>query len=73
MPRRPLAEFTRGSLRARLLALLLPALGLLSAVGWWFTRHDAVAASNAAYDRSLLGAIKALELNIPTASPSSSS
>jgi two-component system sensor histidine kinase TctE len=68
MPRRPLLEFTRGSLRARLLALLLPALALLSAAGWWFTRHDAVAASNAAYDRSLLGAIKALELNISTAS-----
>jgi two-component system sensor histidine kinase TctE len=65
--RRPL-DFTRGSLRARLLALLLPALALLSAVGWWFTRHDAVAASNAAYDRSLLGAIKALELNVSTAS-----
>ena len=68
MPRRPLLEFTRGSLRARLLALLLPALALLSAAGWWFTRSDAVAASNAAYDRSLLGAIKALELNVSTAS-----
>jgi two-component system sensor histidine kinase TctE len=68
MPRRPLPDFTRASLRARLLALLLPALALLSAVGWWFTRSDAVAASNAAYDRSLLGAIKALELNVSTAS-----
>ena len=68
MPRRPLPDFTRASLRARLLALLLPALALLSGVGWWFTRSDAVAASNAAYDRSLLGAIKALELNVSTAS-----
>jgi two-component system sensor histidine kinase TctE len=68
MPRRPRLEVVRGSLRARLLALLLPALALLSAVGWWFTRSDAVAASNAAYDRSLLGAIKALELNVSTAS-----
>jgi two-component system, OmpR family, sensor histidine kinase TctE len=58
----------RASLRTRLLALLLPALALLSAVGWWATRSDAVAASNAAYDRSLLGAIKALELNVSTAS-----
>jgi two-component system sensor histidine kinase TctE len=68
MVRRGLLDLTRGSLRARLLALLLPALALLSAVGWWFTRNDAVAASNAAYDRSLLGAIKALELNVSTAS-----
>jgi two-component system sensor histidine kinase TctE len=68
MPRRLLPDFSRASLRARLLALLLPALALLSAVGWWFTRSDAVAASNAAYDRSLLGAIKALELNVSTAS-----
>jgi two-component system sensor histidine kinase TctE len=56
------------SLRTRLLLLLLPALALLSAAGLWFTRSDAVAASNAAYDRSLLGAIKALELNVSTAS-----
>jgi two-component system sensor histidine kinase TctE len=68
MARRRLLDFTRGSLRAQLLALLLPALALLSAVGWWFTRNDAVAASNVAYDRSLLGAIKALELNVSTAS-----
>lgn len=54
------------TLRNRLLAWLLPALALLSAAGWWLTRADAVAAANAAYDRSLLGAIKALELNLST-------
>ena len=68
MKRRRLPALAPTSLRARLLALLLPALALLSAVGWWFTRSDAVAASNAAYDRSLLGAIKALELNVSTPS-----
>ncbi|NRF65361.1 sensor histidine kinase [Aquincola sp. S2] len=58
----------RASLRTRLLVLLLPALALLAGAGLWLTRADAVAAANAAYDRSLLGAIKALELNVSTAS-----
>ena len=31
------------------------------------TRADAVASANAAYDRSLLGAIKSLDLNVSTA------
>lgn len=51
-------------LRSRLLLLLLPAMGLITACGLWLTRIDALAAANAAYDRSLLGAIKALEQNI---------
>jgi len=68
MARRARLDLVSSSLRARLLALLLPALALLSAAGWWSTRSDALAASNAAYDRSLLGAIKALELNVSTAS-----
>lgn len=65
MAERPLR---RASLRTRLLLMLLPALALLAGAGLWLTRADAVAASNAAYDRSLLGAIKALELNVSTAS-----
>jgi two-component system sensor histidine kinase TctE len=58
----------QASLRARLLALLLPAMAAVAAAGLWLTRSDALAAANAAYDRSLLGAIKALDLNVSTAS-----
>lgn len=58
----------RASIRVRLLALLLPAMALVTAASLWLTRTDAVASANAAYDRSLLGAIKALDLNVSTAS-----
>lgn len=58
----------QASTRQRLLALLLPAMTLMAAVGLWFTREDAIASTNAAYDRSLLGAIRALDLNVSTAS-----
>ena len=57
----------QASTRQRLLALLLPAMTLMAAVGLWFTREDAIASTNAAYDRSLLGAIRALDLNVSTA------
>ncbi len=56
------------SLQSRLLALLWPAMALLVATSLWFTRVDAIASANAAYDRSLLGAIKALDANVSTAS-----
>lgn len=58
----------RASIRVRLLALLLPTMALVTAASLWLTRADAVASANAAYDRSLLGAIKALDLNVSTAS-----
>lgn len=58
----------QASTSQRLLALLLPAMTLMAAVGLWFTREDAIASTNAAYDRSLLGAIKSLDLNVSTAS-----
>ncbi len=58
----------RTSTKLRLLAFLLPVLALETAAGLWFTRVDAVASANAAYDRSLLGAIKSLDLNVSTAS-----
>jgi two-component system, OmpR family, sensor histidine kinase TctE len=58
----------RASLRARLLALLWPAMALVVVASLWLTRSDAVDSANAAYDRSLLGAIKALDLNVSTAS-----
>jgi two-component system, OmpR family, sensor histidine kinase TctE len=59
---------SRASLRFRLLALLGPAMALVVAASLWFTRSDAIASANAAYDRSLLGAIKALDLNVSVAS-----
>jgi len=58
----------RASLKLRLLALLLPIMALVIVTSLWLTRADAVASANTAYDRSLLGAIKALDLNVSTAS-----
>jgi two-component system sensor histidine kinase TctE len=56
------------SLRRTLLLVLLP--GMLAVVGaeLWLTWRTAVDAANAAYDRSLLGAIKSMDANISTAS-----
>lgn len=58
----------RLSLRRALLAVLLP--GMLAVVGIevWLTWRTAVDAANAAYDRSLLGAIKSIDANISTES-----
>ena len=58
----------RAELRTQLLALLLPAMLAITGIELWLTRDDAVDSANAAYDRSLLGAIKALDLNISTTS-----
>ncbi len=58
----------RASLRTQLLALLLPAMLGVAALSLWATHADAVGSANAAYDRSLLGAMKALDLNVSTAS-----
>lgn len=56
------------SLRRALLVLLVPGLLLVGAAEVWQTWRTAVDAANAAYDRSLLGAIKAMDANISTAS-----
>lgn len=58
----------QASLRRTLLTVLLPA--MLAAVGaeLWLTWRTALDAANAAYDRSLLGAIKAMDANISTES-----
>lgn len=58
----------QASLKVRLLVLLLPVMALVTVGSLWLTRSDSVAAANAAYDRSLLGAIKALDLNVSTVS-----
>jgi two-component system sensor histidine kinase TctE len=55
-------------LRTQLLASLLAAMLAISAIELWLTWTDAVDTANAAYDRSLLGAIKALDLNVSTES-----
>ena len=56
------------SLRRTLLLVLFP--GLLALVGaeLWLTWRTALDAANAAYDRSLLGAIKSMDANVSTAS-----
>jgi two-component system sensor histidine kinase TctE len=58
----------RASLWQRLALLLLPALLLTTAVELWTTRQAAVEAANAAYDRSLLGALRSIDANISVAS-----
>lgn len=54
------------ALRRLLLLLLLPVLLLVGAAEVWQTWRMAVDAANSAYDRSLLGAIKAMDANIST-------
>lgn len=56
------------SLRRLLLLLLVPGLMLVGAAEVWQTWRTAVDAANAAYDRSLLGAIKSIDANVSTAS-----
>lgn len=56
------------SLRRALLLVLVPGLMLVAAAEIWQTWRTAVDAANAAYDRSLLGAIKSMDANISTAS-----
>ena len=51
----------RASLWRLLACLLLPLLALVTGLELWMTRHDALEAANAAYDRSLLGALKSIE------------
>jgi two-component system sensor histidine kinase TctE len=58
----------RFSLRRTLLLVLFPGMLLVVGAELWATWRTAVDAANAAYDRSLLGAIKAMDANISTAS-----
>jgi two-component system sensor histidine kinase TctE len=61
-----LEAWHRLSLRRTLLAVLLPGMLLVVGVELWLTWRTAVDAANAAYDRSLLGAIKSIDANIST-------
>ncbi|WP_157270005.1 sensor histidine kinase [Azohydromonas aeria] len=56
------------SFRRTLLAVLLPGLLAVVAGEVWLTWRTAVDAADAAYDRSLLGAIKSIDANISTES-----
>ena len=59
---------SRWTLRRTILTVLLPALAVIGSAALWATYRTAVDAANSAYDRSLLGAIKAIDANISTAS-----
>lgn len=61
-------KLEQASIRLRLLAMLLPTMAVVTATSLWLTHTDALNSGNAAYDRSLLGAIKSLDLNTSTAS-----
>lgn len=60
--------FHRTSLWFRMVLFMLPILLLVTATELWMTRHEALESANAAYDRSLLGALKSIDANISTAS-----
>lgn len=58
----------RATLRTRLLGVLMPSLLLLLGFSLWLTYGLAVRSANAAFDRSLLGALRGLDLNVSTES-----
>ncbi|MEF9964926.1 MAG: sensor histidine kinase N-terminal domain-containing protein [Comamonas sp.] len=63
-----LAWLRQTSLWMRLAVISIPILVVVTAVEIWITRHEIQASANAAYDRSLLGALKSIDANISTAS-----
>jgi two-component system sensor histidine kinase TctE len=58
----------RASLRFQLLAVLLPGIVVILCAELWLARLDAIEAADAAFDRSLHGAIRSLDLNVSTTS-----
>jgi two-component system, OmpR family, sensor histidine kinase TctE len=66
--RREPGFWQRAGLRRTLLLILLPCMLGVAAGEVWLTWRTAVGAANAAYDRSLFGAIKSIDANISTAS-----
>ena len=63
-----LSALHRVSLRRMLIALLLAGVMIGSLVQVWLTWHTARSAVNAAFDRSLFGAVKAIDANVSTES-----
>jgi two-component system sensor histidine kinase TctE len=64
----PWKPFSRLGLAQRLLLLLLPMLLLLSLAELHWTARDVHRAADAAYDRSLLGALKSVDASVSTES-----
>lgn len=64
----PWSRFRRLSLTAQLLVLLLPTMIAIVGTELVMTRYDALASANAAYDRSLAGALRSLDANVSSAS-----
>ena len=64
---KPLA-WARASIRRSLIVLLLPGLGAVVAGELWLAWRTASEAADAAYDRSLLGAVKSIDSSLSTAS-----
>lgn len=62
-----IASWHRLSLRRTLLVVLLPSMLVVAGVEMWLTWRATIDAANAAYDRSLYGAIKAIDANVSTA------
>lgn len=62
------SRFRSLSLRAQLLALLLPSMLVIVGIELLATRYAAVDAANAAYDRSVSGALRSLDANLSTES-----
>jgi two-component system sensor histidine kinase TctE len=63
-----LEAWHRLSLKRTLLIVLLPTMLVVVAAELWQTWRTVVDASNAAFDRSLFGAVKSIDANISTAS-----
>lgn len=63
-----LLVWSRASIRRFLLVLLLPGLGAVFAGELWLAWRTASDAADAAYDRSLLGAVKSIDSSISTTS-----
>ncbi|MEZ5640655.1 MAG: sensor histidine kinase N-terminal domain-containing protein [Burkholderiaceae bacterium] len=62
-----LARWSRASLRRTLVLALLGGMLVASGAALWSAWRTATRAADAAYDRSLAGAIKAIDANITTA------
>lgn len=67
-PLRPLLRWMGGSIRRKLLLVLVPGLLLVFSAELWLAWRTASEAADAAYDRSLLGAVKSIDSSISTAS-----
>ena len=63
-PVRPLLHWLGGSIRRKLLVVLVPGLLLVFSAELWLAWRTASEAADAAYDRSLLGAVKSISVQL---------